>query len=83
MVGPDQPAFDAVGAANHAEAHWSGINYVAVTRLLGQLDSVVGETGVDLIGHGFEHVMQELPGRPSISRRNDLGDGELGCPVNA
>ena len=38
---------------------------------------------MDLIGHGFEHVLPKLPGRPSVSRCNELGDGELGRSVNA
>jgi hypothetical protein len=29
---------------------------------------------VDLVGHGFEHVLQELPGRFSVSRCNELGN---------
>ncbi|EDQ03424.1 hypothetical protein OIHEL45_16946 [Sulfitobacter indolifex HEL-45] len=32
----------------------------AVPRLLGELDDVIRENGVDLIGHGFEQVLQEL-----------------------
>ena len=38
---------------------------------------------MDLVGHGLEHVLQELPGRLSVSRCNELSDGELGCPVDA
>ena len=38
---------------------------------------------MDLIGQGFEQVLQELPGRLSVSCFNELGDGELGCPVDA
>jgi hypothetical protein len=45
-------------------------------------DPVVGENRVDLVGHGFEHVLQELPGGLSVSRGNELGNGELGCPVD-
>ncbi len=37
---------------------------------------------MDLVGHCLEHVLQELPGRLSVSCRNELGDGELGCPVD-
>jgi len=46
-------------------------------------NAVVGQDGVDLIGHGLEHVLQELPGRLSISSCNELGDGELGRSVDA
>ena len=41
------------------------------------------KNGVDLIGHGLEHVLQELPGSLSVSRCNELSDGELGRPVDA
>jgi len=44
--------------------------------------AVVSENGVELIGHGFEHVLQELPCRLSVSGCNELSDGELGCPVD-
>ena len=35
------------------------------------------------IWHGLKHVMQDLPGRLSVSRCNELSDGELGRSVNA
>ena len=38
---------------------------------------------MDLVGHGLKHVLQELPGRLSVSSCNELSDGELGCSVNA
>ena len=38
---------------------------------------------MDLAGHGFEQVLQELPGRLSIRRFHELGDGELGRPRDA
>ncbi len=38
---------------------------------------------MDLVGHGFEHVLQELPGRLSVSCCDELSDGELGRPVDA
>lgn len=36
-----------------------------------------------LIGLRFEHVLQELPGRLSVSRRNELSKGELGRLLDA
>lgn len=83
VVGLGQSVLDAVGLADHVEAHRPGIDGVAVPRLLGELDAIVGQYGVDLIGHGFEHVLQELPGRLSVGCCNELGDGEFGSPVNA
>ena len=83
MVGLGQPVLDAVGLADHVEAHWPGVDAVSVPGLLCELDSVVGQDGVDLIGHRFEHVLKELPGSLSVSGGNELGDGELGRPVYA
>ena len=83
MVGLGQPVLDAVGLADHVEAHWPGVDAVSVLGLLRELDSVVGQDGVDLIGHSLEHVLQELPSRLSVSRVNELGDSELGRPVDA
>ena len=38
---------------------------------------------MDLVGHGLEQVLQELPGRLSVSCCNELSDGELGSPVDS
>jgi hypothetical protein len=43
----------------------------------------IGENGADPVGHGFEQVLQKPPSSLSISRFNELGDRELGCPVDA
>lgn len=43
----------------------------------------LGQDRVDPVGHSFEHVLQELPRRLSVSRCHELGDGELGGLVNA
>ena len=82
VVGLGQAVLDPVGFSNHVETHWPKIYGVAVPRLLGELDSIVLENGVDLIGHSLEHVLKELPGRLSVSRCNELSDGELGGSVN-
>jgi len=64
------------------EAHWAGVDCVPVPQVLCDVDAVVGQDGVDLVGHGLEHVLEELPGRLSVSRGNELSDGELGRPVD-
>ncbi len=74
---------DSVGLADHVEAHWPGVDGVPVPWLLCALDAIVRKSGVDLIGLGVEQVLQELPGRLSVSRCNPWSDGELGCSVNA
>lgn len=83
MVGLGQPVLNAVGLADHVEAHWPGVVGVSVPGLLCELDSVVGQDGVDLMGHRFEHVKQELPSRLSVRCVNELGNSELGRPVDA
>jgi hypothetical protein len=50
MVRLGQPVLDAVGLADHVEAHGPGGDGVPVPRLLGELDAVVCENGVDLMG---------------------------------
>ncbi len=54
MVGLGQAVLDPVGPTDHVKAHWPGIDCVAVPGLFGELDAIVGENGVDLIGHGFK-----------------------------
>ena len=74
---------DTVGLANHVEAHGPGRDGVAISRLLGELNAVVGENGVDLIGHCFKHVLQELPGRLPVRLIDELGHSKLACAVDA
>ncbi len=54
----------------------------AIHSINGAFNGSLGQDGVDLARHGFEHVLQELPGRLSVSRCHELGDGELGRPVD-
>lgn len=83
MVRFGQPVLDAVGLADHVEAHRPGVDGVPVPRLLCELDAVIRQNRVDLIGHGLEHVLQELPGCLSVSSCNELSNDELRCPVDA
>ena len=74
---------DVVCLADHVEAHLARPGGVPVAGLLGELDAIVGQYGVDLIRPGFEYVLQELPSSLSIRRFNELSDGELDCRVDA
>lgn len=58
------------------------IDNVPVPGLLYELNTVIGENGMDLIGRGSEQVLEKLPSGPSVGCCNELGDGKLGCPVN-
>ena len=73
VIGLGQPVLDAIGLTDHVEAHWPGIDCVAVPGLLGELDAIFGQYGVDLVGHGFEQALQELPSGLSIRRFHELG----------
>ncbi len=77
VVGFRQPMLDPIGVADHVEAHWSGIGSVPVPGLLGELDAVVRQDGVDLVRHGFEHVLEELPSRAPVGLFSELGHSEL------
>ena len=96
MVGLCQAVFDPVGLADHVEAHGPGIDGVPVSGLLGKLNTPrrghsdqwrsngsIRENGVDLIGHCFEHSLQELPCCLPVCLIDDLGHGKLACAVNA
>ena len=50
MVGFGQPVLDPVGLADHVKAHRPGVNGLPVPRLLCELDAIVGENGMDLVG---------------------------------
>ena len=82
MVGLGQPVLNPVCLTNHVEAHRPGIDGVPVPRLLCELNAVVGENGVNLVGHGFEHVLQEFPGCLSVGLVDELGHGELARAVD-
>jgi hypothetical protein len=83
MVGLGQVVPYPVGFADHVETHWPGIDGVAVPGLIGELDAVIGENGVDPIGYGFQKMLEELSGHLSVRRCNELSDSEFGRSVNA
>ena len=78
-----EAVLDPVGLTDHVEAHWPGIDGVAVSRLHCELNAVVGENGVDVVGHCVEHVLQKLPRRPPVRLFNEFGHGELSGAVDA
>ena len=82
MVGFGQSMFNPVRLADHVEAHLSGIDGIAVSGLLCELDAVIRQNGVDFVGHNFQHVLQKLPSSASIRRFCELGDGKLAGAVN-
>ena len=81
MVGFGQPVLDPVGLADHIKAHRPGVDGISVPRLLCKLDAVVGNV-MDLVGHGFEHMLKEFPGGLPVGLVDELGHGELARPVD-
>ena len=43
----------------------------------------IGENSMDLIRHGFEHVLQEFPGCLPVCLVDEPGHGKLACAVDA
>ena len=83
MVGFGQPVLNPVCLADHIEAHRPGVDGVPVPRLLCELNTVVGENGVNLVRHGFQHVLEEFPGCFPVGFIDELGHGELARAVDA
>ena len=83
VIGFRQPVLDPVCVADHVKAHGSRIDCVPVSRLLGELYAIIGQDGVDVIGHGFEQVLKELPRGLAIGLFDKLSDSVLAGPINA
>ena len=43
---------------------------------------MIGENGVDMVGHCLQQALEKLPSGSPVSGFDQLGDGELGCPVD-
>ena len=67
VVGLGQPVLDPVGFADHVEAHRPGIDGVAVPRLLGELDAIVGEDRVQPVRNSFKKSFQKRDRRRPVS----------------
>ena len=83
VVGLGEAMLDVVCTADHVEAHRTREDRVSVARLLGELDAVVRQDSVDVVGHCFQEVFQELPRCSSIGFVDELGDRELAGAVDA
>ena len=83
MVRLGEPVLNAVCLADHVEAHLARPGGVPVTRLLGELNAIVGQDGVDAIRHGFQQVFEELPRSSPVRLVDQLGDRELAGTVYA
>ena len=82
MVGLGQAVLDPIRLTDHVETHWPGICGIAVPRRLGELDVVIGQNRANPIGNYLQKVLLELPRRPPVCLRDQLGDRELAGPVD-
>ncbi|KXV23892.1 hypothetical protein AD936_20870 [Gluconobacter japonicus] len=82
MIGFRQTMFDPVGFANHVKAHWTRPRRIAITRLLGELDAVIGQNGMNPIRDHTQEMFEEFPGCLPIGFPDQLCDSEFACPVD-
>ena len=78
-----KPMLNVIGFGDHVKAHLARRGGVAVARLLGELDAIVGQDRVNAVGHGFQQMFEELPSRPPVSLVDELGDRKLAGAVDA
>src|ERR1700709_25673 len=78
-----KPVLDIVRLTDHVEAHLPRPSGVAVARLLGELDAIVGQDCMYPVGHGFQQVFEELPGGSPVSLFDELGDRKFTRTVDA
>ena len=83
MLRLGEPVLDIVRLADHVEAHLPRPGGVAVARLLGKLDAIVGQDRLDAVGYGCEQVFEELPSRSPVSLVDKLGDRKFNRAVDA
>jgi len=82
MVRLGQSVLNPVGLADHVETHLAERHAISVSGLLRELDAVIGEDRVDLIGHSFQQVFKELPSRFPIGFFYQLRDREFAGSIN-
>ncbi|GKY88863.1 hypothetical protein STA1M1_27320 [Sinisalibacter aestuarii] len=82
MIGLGQAMFNPVGFADQIKPHLAERDAAAVPRLLRDLDAVIRQDRMDLVGHRFQKVLEELPSCLPIGLRDQLGHGELAGSVN-
>jgi hypothetical protein len=60
-----KPVLDVIRFADHVEAHLPRPDGVPFARLLGKLDTIVGQDLADPVRHRFQYVFKELSSRRS------------------
>lgn len=84
MVGFGKAVLDSVSVAQPVEgmAAPSGRNSSTVLRQVGELDTVVGEHGVDAVRNSFDERFKEGGCSPRVNPSHEFDDGELRGPVD-
>ena len=84
MLDLGQPMFDAILPAAHIEhmRHVSCRRAVRVARRESELDAIVGENGVDLVGDSRDQSFEEGRGRGPSRLLDQLHEGELAGAID-
>ena len=79
-----KPVLDAVLTAAHVEhvRHVASGRAVGVARREGELDAVVRQDGVDLVGDRLDHPFQERGRRSPSGLLDQLHNSEFACAIN-
>jgi hypothetical protein len=80
MIDPGEAMLDAKLAASHVEhvGHESGGSAVGVARREAELDAVIGQNGVDRVGHRHDQGDEKGGDPDGLLDRSD--EGELAGP---
>ena len=55
---------------------------MSIARWQGKLDAIVGQYGMDFVGHSSDQGLKKGRGRPAVRLVHKLGEGKLAGAVN-
>lgn len=79
MIGLGQTMFNPMRLANFIELQ---LAFALRPRLMGKLRAVVGQDGMNLVGHGFDEPAQKSASGLAFRALMQLGEDKLGCSIN-
>src|SRR6516225_6998583 len=71
-----------LGRSGRSGARGSGRSSRRDFGQVGELNAVVGQDGMQAVGHGRDQSLQEACGARPVGLLMELGEGELGGPIN-